>query len=67
MIELAWPRDGRPFKLAERVLFRLLTRDENPALLFEFQKMVGGRAGRRKVDSRTHPGGGHGRARGGRA
>ena len=45
MIELAWPRDGRPLKLAERVLFRLLTRDENPALLFEFQKMVGAEPG----------------------
>lgn len=41
LLELAWPRDGRPFKLADRVLFRLLTRDENPALLFEFQKVVG--------------------------
>ncbi len=40
LIELAWPRDGRPFKLADRILFRLLTRDENPALLFEFQKTV---------------------------
>ena len=40
LLELAWPRDGRPFKLADRVLFRLLTRDENPALLFEFQKLV---------------------------
>ena len=41
LIELACPRDGRPFKLAERILFRLLTRDENPALLFEFQKLIG--------------------------
>jgi hypothetical protein len=41
LLELAWPRDGRPFKLADRILYRLLTRDENPALLFEFQKLVG--------------------------
>ncbi len=40
LLQLAWPRDGRPFKLADRVLFRLLTRDENPALLFEYQKLV---------------------------
>jgi hypothetical protein len=45
LLELAWPREGRPFKLAERLLFRLLTRDENPALLFEFQKLVGTDAG----------------------
>ncbi len=38
LVELAWPRGTRPFKLADRVLFRLLTRDENPALLFEYQK-----------------------------
>ena len=40
LLQLAWPLDGRPFKLADRVLFRLLTRDENPALLFEYQKLV---------------------------
>jgi hypothetical protein len=45
LLELAWPRDGRPFKLADRVLFRLLTRDENPSLLFEFQKLVGAEPG----------------------
>jgi len=42
LLQLAWPLDGRPFKLADRVLFRLLTRDENPALLFEYQKLVAG-------------------------
>lgn len=42
LLQLAWPIDGRPFKLADRVLFRLLTRDENPALLFEYQKLVAG-------------------------
>ena len=40
LLQLEWPRGGRPFKLADRVLFRLLSRDEDPALLFEFQKMV---------------------------
>jgi hypothetical protein len=40
LLQLEWPRSGRPFKLADRVLFRLLSRDEDPALLFEFQKSV---------------------------
>jgi hypothetical protein len=40
LLQLAWPRSGRPFKLADRVMFRLLSRDEDPALLFEFQKTV---------------------------
>ena len=40
LLQLEWPRSGRPFKLADRVLFRLLSRDEDPALLFEFQKTV---------------------------
>jgi hypothetical protein len=40
LLELGWPRDGRPFKLTDRLLFRLLTRDENPALLLEFQKLA---------------------------
>jgi hypothetical protein len=40
LLQLEWPRGGRPFKLADRVLFRLLSRDEDPALLFEFQKLV---------------------------
>jgi len=40
LLQLEWPRASRPFKLADRVLFRLLSRDEDPALLFEFQKMV---------------------------
>jgi len=38
LLQLEWPRATRPFKLADRVLFRLLSRDEDPALLFEFQK-----------------------------
>ncbi len=40
LLQLEWPRNGRPFKLADRVLFRLLSRDEDPALLFEMQKLV---------------------------
>ena len=40
LLQLEWPRGTRPFKLADRVLFRLLSRAEDPALLFEFQKMV---------------------------
>lgn len=40
LIQLEWPRSSRPFKLADRVLFRLLSRDEDPALLFEQQKLV---------------------------
>lgn len=40
LLQLAWPPGTRPFKLADRVLFRLLSRDEDPALLFEFQKLV---------------------------
>ena len=39
LLQLGWPRASRPFKLGDRVLFRLLSRDEDPALLFEFQKM----------------------------
>jgi hypothetical protein len=27
LLQLEWPRSGRPFKLADRVLFRLLSRD----------------------------------------
>jgi hypothetical protein len=42
LLQLEWPRLGRPFKLADRVLFRLLSRDEDPALLFEFQKHTKG-------------------------
>jgi hypothetical protein len=40
LLQLEWPRTSRPFKLADRVLYRLLSRDEDPALLFEFQKPV---------------------------
>ena len=38
LIELGWDPDAHPFKLADRFLFRLLSRDEDPALLVEFQR-----------------------------
>ena len=38
LLQLEWPRGSRPYKLADRVLFGLLSRDEDPALLFEFQE-----------------------------
>jgi hypothetical protein len=40
LLQLEWPRSSRPFKLADRILYRLLSRDEDPSLLFEFQKSV---------------------------
>jgi len=40
LLQLGWPADGRTFKLTSRVLFRLLSRDPDPALLFEFKKTV---------------------------
>jgi hypothetical protein len=40
LLQLEWPKASRSFKLADRVLFRLLSRDEDPSLLFEFQKSV---------------------------
>jgi hypothetical protein len=38
LIELGWTADQHPFRLADRFLFRLLSRDEDPALLVEFQR-----------------------------
>ena len=38
LLELGWPADQRPFRLADRLLFRLLSRDEDPTLLIEFQR-----------------------------
>jgi hypothetical protein len=38
LLELGWPGDMRPFRLADRFLFRLLSRDEAPELLVEFQR-----------------------------
>lgn len=42
LIQLGLPASARPFKLTDRLLFRLLSRDEDPALLFEFQKPAKG-------------------------
>lgn len=41
LVQLGVPTSARPFKLADRLLFRLLSRDSDPALLFEFQKLAG--------------------------
>ena len=38
LLELGWPADQRPVRLADRLLFRLLSRDEDPTLLIEFQR-----------------------------
>jgi hypothetical protein len=38
LLELAWPPDHRVFRFADRFLFRLLSRDEDPSLLVEFQR-----------------------------
>lgn len=40
LIQLGWPTDDRAFKLTSRVLFRLLSRDPDPALLYEYKKTV---------------------------
>ena len=40
LLQIGWPRGSRPFKLTDRILFRLLSRDEDPALLFEFGEGV---------------------------
>ena len=45
---------SRPFKLGDRVLFRLLSRDEDPALLFEFQKTGQVRRGGGGLGARDH-------------
>ena len=40
LLQLGLPIDHRPYRLAERTLFRLLSRDEDPTLLMEFQKLA---------------------------
>jgi hypothetical protein len=40
LLELRWPKGSRQFKLADRILYRVISRDEDPGLLFEFQKLV---------------------------
>jgi hypothetical protein len=38
LLEMGWPADQRVFKIADRFLFRLLSRDPDPTLLVEFQR-----------------------------
>jgi hypothetical protein len=38
LLELGWDPESHPFKVADRFLFRLLSRDEDPSLLVEFQR-----------------------------
>lgn len=38
LVELGWGRESRPVKLGSRLLFRLLSRDPDPKLLFEYAK-----------------------------
>jgi hypothetical protein len=38
LVEMGIARESRPFKLATRLLFRLVARDEDPKLLFEFAR-----------------------------
>jgi hypothetical protein len=38
LVELAWTQESRALKLGTRMLFRLIARDEDPKLLFEYQK-----------------------------
>lgn len=40
LMQLGLPQSARAFRLADRTLFRVLSRDEDPALLFEFQKLA---------------------------
>lgn len=40
LLQLGLTVEQRPFRLAERTLFRLLSRDEDPTLLLEFQKLA---------------------------
>ena len=42
LLELGWPPEERPFRVADRYFFRLLSRDEDPALLAEFQRPAHG-------------------------
>ena len=42
LVEAGVPAEQRAFRLAERVFFRLLSRDEDPALLFEFARAARG-------------------------
>ncbi len=45
LLEHGWPADDHAIRLADRFLFRLLSRDEDPALLVEFQRPAKGDPG----------------------
>ena len=45
LLELGWPPDARVFRFADRFLFRLLSRDDDPTLLVEFQRAAKSDAG----------------------
>lgn len=45
LVQLGLPNSARPYKLADRVLYRLLSRDEDPNLLFEYMKAAKGDEG----------------------
>ncbi len=38
LLELGVPTDDRAFRLTDRAFYRILSRDEDPSLLFEYQK-----------------------------
>lgn len=38
LLQLGYPRDARPVRLADRAFYRVLSRDPDPALLFEAEK-----------------------------
>lgn len=40
LLEMGLPHTERPFQLANRKFFRLLSRDQNPKLLFEYEKLA---------------------------
>jgi len=45
LVELGWSRESRPLKIGSRLLFRLLSRDPDPKLLFEYVKYDAAEAG----------------------
>jgi hypothetical protein len=38
LVEMGVPTNARPFKLADRLFYRILSRDQDPALLFEMKQ-----------------------------
>ena len=45
LVEMGLSRESRPQKMAARVLFRLVSRDEDPKLLFEYGKLAAAELG----------------------